>query len=241
MNRTTTIINFVLLFVMVLWCGFITYILIGLGTDISDLQKQVVGLQSVTTQVGPNTTSQLTEQALKPESTITTPKPESTTTAPAKRTLFKTQSAFLKAAVEWFDSDYGDRSAWARPFGYGTVSFLVDTPKVEWFAYCNTDAYFQILFSDVLPADIKSKAIRQKDRLERYWEAGNTSSWSESSIQQKNWGWLGESNLWVEDEKLCWRDKEDRWHVDDKRVLDTTVKKINEALGIKVEVVEYLE
>ncbi len=139
----------------------------------------------------------------------------------AKKTIYQPTSDFLKKSVDSFDVRYGDRCAWARPFGCGKANFT--GAMVEWFAYCNTDGYLQFKFSRVIPDEILVKMINQKDGFDRNWEVSN---------EGNDQGWLGESNFWINDQKL---------YSDGKAILDQAVARINKATGIKMQVVEYLQ
>lgn len=139
----------------------------------------------------------------------------------SQKTVYHTNSDFLKKSVGWFDEKYGDRPAWARPFGYGKANFA--GMEVEWFAYCNSDGWLQFIFSRAISDEILAKMVSQKDTFGRNWEARN---------KEDGQGWLGESNCWINDAKLS---------DNGKAILDQANARIGKVTNTYMKVVEYLQ
>lgn len=103
---------------------------------------------------------------------------------------------FVNAAYtefQKFDS-YRERAAFAQPYGWGTgVYRLTESISIpfEWFAWTNTDAYFQMKIGTQVYAFDLRKIIATRDIINRPYEA----------TSKKGLTYIGLSNDWAFDEK----------------------------------------
>lgn len=99
---------------------------------------------------------------------------------------------FVKSAYAEFQAfdSYRDRAAFARPYAWGTGTYrLTESISIpfEWFAWTNTDAYFQMkIGTQVYGYDLRN--VRKiKDIIDRPYEAS----------ANKRMTYIGLSNDWI--------------------------------------------
>lgn len=85
------------------------------------------------------------------------------------------------------------RAAFARPFAWGTGNYHVGGKDVGfyWFAFTNSDAYFQVRFNKQISEADLNKVNAIKDVLDRNYDTAIL----------KDYTWIGLSNDYIFDEK----------------------------------------
>lgn len=112
------------------------------------------------------------------------------------------------------------RAAFARPFAWGTGNYSIGGKDVGfyWFAFTNSDAYFQIRMNTQLSGADAGKVNAVKDVLDRNYD----------TALMKDYTWIGLSNDYIFDEKgmtFC-REVGRDYECDDKAILGYYIGKL---------------
>lgn len=96
---------------------------------------------------------------------------------------------FVEDQIKIFNSNgnYKDHVGFADIWAWGTA-LRTNGSLVIWFAFTNTDAYFQIKINDALSDEEREIILRQKDALHKNYDVFVNYCCSES--------WIGISNDW---------------------------------------------
>ena len=112
------------------------------------------------------------------------------------------------------------RAAFARPFAWGTGNYHVGGKDIGfyWFAYTNSDAYFQVRMNTQISGDDVKKVNAVKDIIDRNYD----------TALMKDYTWIGLSNDYVFDDKgmtFC-REVGRDYECDDKSILEYYIGKL---------------
>lgn len=116
------------------------------------------------------------------------------------------------------------RAAFARPFAWGTGNYHVGGKDrgFYWFAFTNSDAYFQVRMNTQLSGADAGKVNAIKDVLDRNYDTALLDSYT----------WIGLSNDYIFDEKgmtFC-REVGRDYECDDKAILGYYIGKLTSAV-----------
>lgn len=149
------------------------------------------------------------------------------------QTVCQNSTDFETNIIQWFDSAYGQRQGWERPFGYGTA--MGKNEAMEWFAFSNFYGCFSIVFSKPLSPVLVGNACLVRGRDQREWFAENGTN---GSAVGRFWLYLG--TFWLYESRVV-QEINIRFKADNRKALDLAVDDINQQLGLGMEIVEYLQ